>query len=291
MPNNRLAPIDALFNQSRDAIAKEWIDDVMREWSRKYPNLMSVDDVRRQMNDMLRELAHVFRDHPGDEPPHIASNAPLAVLATEFTASRAKLGFRPTDTAHYLIALTHVLSRHLVHLVDISQTDLAASLAAVDDVLDHLVLLTMEAFVEARERIIAQQSLSLVELSSPVVRLWEQIILLPLVGIIDTVRARQFTEKLLEAIARYEALVTIIDVTGVPVFDTGVARHIMKAIEAAQLLGTRIVLTGLSPEGAQTLTKLNVVFAGVTSRASLRAGMAEALRLVGKRIVAVEVAA
>ncbi|MBK6999972.1 MAG: STAS domain-containing protein [Rhodoferax sp.] len=291
MPSNRLAPIGILFNQSRDAIAKEWIDDVMREWSRKYPNLMSVDDVRRQMNDMLRELAHVFRDHVGDEPPHIASNAPLAVLATEFTASRAKLGFRPTDTAHYLIALKHVLSRHLVHLVDISQMDLAACLAAVDDVLDHLVLLTMEAFVEARERIIAQQSLSLVELSSPVVRLWEQIILLPLVGIIDTVRARQFTEKLLEAIARYEALVTIIDVTGVPVFDTGVARHIMKAIEAAQLLGTRIVLTGLSPEGAQTLTKLNVVFAGVTSRASLRAGMAEALRLVGKRIVAVEVAA
>lgn len=291
MPSNRLAPIDALFNQSRDAIAKEWIDDVLREWGRKYPDLVSDDDVRRQMGDLLRELARLFRDHTGEAPPRITVDAPLAILAAALTASRAKLGFRPTDTAHYIIALKNVLNRHLVHLVDSGQMDLAACLSAVDDVLDHLVLLTMEAFVEARERVIAQQSLSLVELSSPAVRLWEQIILLPLVGVIDTVRARQFTEKLLEAIARYEALVTIIDVTGVPVFDTGVARHIMKAIESAQLLGTRVVLTGLSPEGAQTLTKLNVVFAGVTSRASLRAGMAEALRLIGQRIVAIEGAA
>lgn len=291
MPSNRLAPIDALFNQSRDAIAKEWIDDVLREWGRKYPDLTNDDAARRQMGDLLRELARLFRDHTGEAPPRITVDAPLAVLAAALTAGRAKLGFRPTDTAHYIIALKNVLNRHLVHLVDSSQMDLAACLAAVDDVLDNLVLLTMEAFVEARERIIAQQSLSLVELSSPVVRLWEQIILLPLVGVIDTVRARQLTEKLLEAIARYEALVTIIDVTGVPVFDTGVARHIMKTIEAAQLLGTRIVLTGLSPDGAQTLTKLNVAFAGVTSRASLRAGTAEALRLIGKRIVAIEGAA
>lgn len=291
MPSNRIAPIGVLFNQSREAIAQEWIDEILREWNRKYPNLMSIDEVRRQMNDLLRELARLFRDHVDDTPPHIAANSPLAQLATELSTSRAKLGFRPTDTAHYIIALKNVLNRHLVHLVDSGPMDLAACLAAIDDVFDHLVLLTMEAFVETRERIIAQQSLSLVELSSPVVRLWEQIILLPLVGVIDTVRARQFTEKLLEAIARYEALVTIIDVTGVPVFDTGVARHIMKTIEAAQLLGTRIVLTGLSPEGAQTLTKLNVVFTGVTSRSSLRAGVAEALRLVGKRIVVNEVAA
>ena len=171
--------------------------------------------------------------------------------------------------------------------IDGNQLDLAASLTAIDDVLDKLSLMTFDAYVETRERIIAQQSLSLVELSSPVVRLWDQIILLPLVGVIDTIRARQFTERLLDAISRYEALVTIIDITGVPVFDTGVAKHIMKAVEAAQLLGTRIIMTGLSAEGAQTLTKLNVVFSNVTSRSSLRSGVAEALLQTGRRIVAV----
>ena len=110
--------------------------------------------------------------------------------------------------------------------------------------------------------------------------------MLPLVGVIDTVRARHFTERMLEAITFHEASVTIIDVTGVPVFDTSVARHIMKAIDAAQLLGSRIVMTGISPEGAQTLAKLNISFNNVISRATLRAGVAEALKMVGRRVVA-----
>ena len=285
MPSNRLAPIGALLNQHRETIAQEWMDEVLRGWGLKYPDVMQHADVRQQMGLLLHELAVLFRDHGSDTPPVIDSDSPLAEFAVQLSSSRAKLGFRATDTASYLITLKNVLTRHLARTVDGGHMDLAACLMAVDDVLDHLVLLTMDAFVEARERVISQQSLSLIELSSPAVRLWEQIILLPLVGVIDTMRARQFTERLLEAISRYEALVTIIDVTGVPVFDTGVARHIMKAGEAAQMLGTRIVLTGLSPEGAQTLTKLNVAFEGVTSRATLRAGVAEALAMVGKRIV------
>lgn len=284
MPSKRLSPIAFLLNQQRDVIAQEWMDEVLRDWTRKYPDVMQASDVQTQMARLLHELATLFYDHAGDQPPAISADGALAAFAVELSSSRARLGFRATDTANYLIKLKNVMTRHLVLAVDGNQVDLAACLAAMDEVLDCLVLLTMEAFVEARERVISQQSLSLLELSSPAVRLWEQVILLPLVGLIDTVRARQFTERLLETIARYEALVTIIDVTGVPVFDTGVARHIMKAVEAAQLLGTRIVLTGLSPEGAQTLTKLNVGFAGVLSRATLRAGVAEALAMVGKRI-------
>lgn len=285
MPSNRLAPIGVLLNQHREAIAQEWMDEVLRGWVSKYPEVLQHADVRHQMGQLLHELAALFGEHDSDTPPVIDGESPLADFAVRLSSSRAKLGFRATDTASYLITLKNILARHLARTVDSGQIDLVACLLAVDDVLDHLVLLTMDAFVEARERVISQQSLSLIELSSPAVRLWEQVILLPLVGVIDTMRARQFTERLLEAISRYEALVTVIDVTGVPVFDTGVARHIMKAVEAAQMLGTRIVLTGLSPEGAQTLTKLNVAFAGVTSRATLRAGVAEALAMVGKRIV------
>lgn len=286
MSSSRIAPIGILLSQDRAAIANEWIEDVLHAWSRKYPNLIEAAEIRLQMDKLLTELAQLFSAHTGDEPPEIQTGTTLAELAIELSISRAKLGFRPTDTAHYIITLKNVITSHLIRLVDSNQQDLAACLAAVDDVLDRLSLMTFEAYVETRERIITQQSLSLMELSSPVVKLWDQIILMPLVGIIDTVRARKFTENMLESISRHEALVTIIDVTGVPVFDTGVAKHIIKAVEAAQLLGTRIVMTGLSPEAAQTLTKLNVVFANVTSRASLRAGVAEALQLVGKRIIA-----
>ncbi|HEX5391703.1 MAG TPA: STAS domain-containing protein [Rhodocyclaceae bacterium] len=286
MSNHRLASIVTLLNRDREAVLQEWADIVLRSWSRQYPNLVSQDEIRQQMGRLLHELASLFSAHNSDAAPEIRMGSPLADLAVDLSVSRAKLGFRPTDTAQYVIALKNVLTGRLVRAMSDNPADLPDCIATVDDVLDRLSLMTFDAYVETRERIIAQQSLSLVELSSPVVRLWDQVILLPLVGIIDTVRARQFTERLLESISRYEAQVTVIDVTGVPVFDTGVAKHIMKAVDAAQLLGSRIIITGLSPEGAQTLTKLNVGFNNVISRASLRAGVAEALKLVGRKVVA-----
>ena len=287
MPEKRLAPILALLSGDRETLAREWLDDVLRVWSRKYPNLVTSEEMRQQMERLLGALATLFDQPPGEALPEIDADSELGLLAGELSGSRARLGFTPTDTALYVISLRNVLTRHLIRAAGHDPAELGSCLAAVDDVLDRLSLMTFQAYVEVRERIIAQQSMSLVELSSPVVRLWDQVLLVPLVGVIDTVRARQFTERMLAAITRYEATVTILDVTGVPVFDTGVARHIMKAIDAAQLLGSRIVLTGLSPEAAQTLTKLNINFANVISRASLRAGVAEALQLVGRRIVAV----
>jgi rsbT co-antagonist protein RsbR len=288
MATKALSPIDTLLTQHRSAIAQEWLTDVMVIWNRHYPGLVSEGELRQQTNRLLDELASTFAAHSGNTPPDIAAEGALATTARELSVSRAKAGFKPADTAHYVIALKNVITGRLVSELSQSPADLAACLTAVDDVLDRLSLLTFEAYVEAREKIITQQSLSLMELSTPVIRLWDQVLILPLIGVIDTLRARQFTERLLEAITRYEATVTIIDVTGVPVLDTSVARHIMKTVDAAQLLGTRIVMTGISPEGAQTLTKLGVSFAGVTSRATLRAGVAEALQMIGRRIVSVK---
>jgi rsbT co-antagonist protein RsbR len=287
MATKALVPIDTLLTQHRAAIAQEWLTDVMVIWNRHYPGLVREDELRAQVSRLLDELASAFAAHSGNTPPDIAADGALATTARELSASRAKAGFKPADTAHYVIALKNVLTGRLVRELSQSPSELAACLTAVDDVLDRLSLLTFEAHVETREKIIAQQSLSLMELSTPVIRLWDQVLILPLIGVIDTLRARQFTERLLEAITRYEATVTIIDVTGVPVLDTSVARHIMKTVDAAQLLGTRIVMTGISPEGAQTLTKLGVSFTGVTSRATLRAGVAEALKMIGRRIVTV----
>lgn len=282
-----LAPINTLLVEHRASIGAQWLSYVQAVWNRRYPGLMSESELRLQVDRLLDELAAAFAHHDGEIAPDIAVDGPLAEIARELSASQARAGFKPVDTAQYVIALKNVITPHLVRQLYDSPAELAACLSAVGDVLDRLSLLTFDSFVEARERVIVRQSLSLVELSTPVIRLWDQVLLLPLVGVIDTMRARQFTERLLEAITRFEAAVTIIDVTGVPVFDTGVARHIMKTVDAAQLLGTRMVLTGISPEGAQTLTKLGVSFAGVTSRASLRSGVAEALKLVGLRVVAV----
>jgi len=288
MPSKTLLPIETLLTGNLESIVEEWVTEVGQAWGRRYLDLISVTELKLQAVSLLAELGTLFAGHDGDGSPQIAPESILARTAAELSASRAKLGFRPADTAQYLLLLKNVLTKRLFQAVSGDPAQLIVCLSALDDVLGRLSLLTFESYVETRERLIAQQSLSLLELSSPAIRLWDEVILLPLIGVIDTIRARQFTERLLEAIARHEATVTIIDVTGVPVFDTGVARHIMKAIDAAQLLGARIVMTGLSPEGAQTLTKLGIHFANVTSRASLRAGIAEALLMIGRRVTPVE---
>jgi rsbT co-antagonist protein RsbR len=282
--NNHALFISNLLQQHRPEIYAQWMIDVRRIWTHQAHAVIGDVDVRYQPDAILTELSHVFSMYNGDAAMDIGGHGSLAEVARELSSDLAQKGVKTQDITYYVIALKNVLTQQLVLNLTESSAQVIDCLRVIDDVLDRLSLLTFEAFVEARERVIVQQSLSLLELSTPVILLWNNVLLLPLVGVIDTVRARHFTERLLEFIAKHEAAVTIVDVTGVPVFDTSVARHIMKAIDAANLLGSRIVMTGISPEGAQTLTKLGINFSNVISRATLRAGVAEALNLVGRRI-------
>jgi len=134
------------------------------------------------------------------------------------------------------------------------------------------------------EETIVQQDQAIAELSTPVIQVWQGIIMMPLIGVIDTMRAQQMIERLLEAIVEFEASVAIMDVTGVPLIDTSVARHLLKAVEATKMMGAEVIITGFSPEAAQTLVALNVNFDALRTRGSLRAGIADAFALIGKQI-------
>ena len=136
----------------------------------------------------------------------------------------------------------------------------------------------------AREEI-ERQTAVMMEMSTPVIRLWQNIVLVPLIGVLDTNRSVQMNERLLTAISEEGASVAILDVTGVPVIDTAVARHIITTVDSAKILGAQVVVTGFSPDAAQTLAQLGVDFSHLRTRGSLKAGVADALRLVGTRLV------
>jgi rsbT co-antagonist protein RsbR len=137
---------------------------------------------------------------------------------------------------------------------------------------------------EKLERRVVEQERSILELSTPVVKLWDEIVLLPLIGVVDTARAQQMIESLLAAIVRANARVVVLDITGVPSVDTSVAQHLIKSVAAAKMLGAEVIVTGVSPEAAQTLVKLCVDLSSMRTRGSLRAGLAEALSLTGRRV-------
>ncbi len=138
---------------------------------------------------------------------------------------------------------------------------------------------------EKLERRVAEQERSILELSTPVVKLWEEIVLLPLIGVVDTERAQQLIEALLNAIVETQSRVVILDITGVPGIDTSVAQHLIKSVAAARMLGADVIVTGVSPEAAQALVKLGVDLGGMRTRGTLRTGLAEALCLVSKQVV------
>jgi PAS domain S-box-containing protein len=142
-----------------------------------------------------------------------------------------------------------------------------------------------EALRAAQEAIIAQQSRAIEERSTPVLQVWDEVLILPLVGTVDTGRAQQILENLLESIVRTQASVVILDITGVPVIDTAVANHLLEAIGAAKTIGTEVIVTGVSPHNAQTLTKLRVDLSKIITKNSLQRGLAAALALTGHRVV------
>jgi rsbT co-antagonist protein RsbR len=196
---------------------------------------------------------------------------------------RAEEGL-PYDTLVVaFMALERTLARHIPPIY--------RDETAIHEVRDALLRLgfiqqvgTANAYLEGKEETIRAQQQAMLALSTPVVELWQGVLALPLVGTIDTARARQITQRLLRTIRDTQARVVILDITGVPLVDTGVANHLMKTIAAARLLGARGVIVGISPEIADTLVSLNVEFAGIETYFSLRQGLEAALRQLGMHV-------
>ncbi|WP_412851655.1 STAS domain-containing protein [Ectothiorhodospira shaposhnikovii] len=273
----------------RDEILAEWFAEWLPADNSGQPGWASPAQTRHIMQTLFDQILSALTTAPPDQLPDLDEQAPLCVHLRHLAAEQARNPEQATDPLRLLFSLRQLLLRHVTAWDRKSETlSMAEPMLRLDRYFDRIALFAFNSILSLRDRHISEQNLSLMELSTPVLRLWHQILLLPLVGIIDTGRARQIADHLLEAIARHEARVTVIDLTGVPIIDTSVAQHIMKTIDAARLLGSRVVLTGISPEGAQTLTKLGIRFGDVICRASLRAGIAEALMITGKRITAME---
>jgi rsbT co-antagonist protein RsbR len=207
-------------------------------------------------------------------------------ILTELSASRAQQGFSPADTAMFVFSLKQPLFVRLRQEFASDPQGLADQMWNATQLIDRLGLFTTEAFQKSREDVIARQQRELLELSTPVVELWDGILALPLIGTLDSSRTQVVMESLLEKIVETGAAIAIIDITGVPTVDTLVAQHLMKTVAAARLMGADCIISGIRPQIAQTIVHLGVDLSAVTTKASLADAFAVALKRSGLRVEA-----
>jgi rsbT co-antagonist protein RsbR len=211
--------------------------------------------------------------------------ARLRQILSEVSRTRAQQGFSPTDTARFVFSLKEPLFERIRAFHTSDPAALAADTWAMSTVLDRLGLHTTELYQKSRDEVIMRQQEEIAELSTPVVKLWEGVLALPLIGTLDSARTQVVMENLLQSIVDTGSAIAIIDITGVPTVDTLVAQHLLKTISAARLMGADCIISGIRPQIAQTMVHLGVEL-NVVSKASLADAFGLALRRTGRKVVA-----
>jgi rsbT co-antagonist protein RsbR len=205
-------------------------------------------------------------------------------LLSELSRSRALLGFSPTETATFVFSFKRPLFDELQQRFGDDGGSLSDALWLATRLIDALGLFTAEAFLRSREDVIRRQQEELIELSTPVVKLWAGVVAVPLIGTLDSARTQVVMESLLERIVETDSTIAIIDITGVPTVDTLVAQHLLKTVAAARLMGADCIVSGIRPQIAQTIVHLGLDLSEVTTKASLADAVVVALDRTGYQI-------
>jgi rsbT co-antagonist protein RsbR len=270
MVDGSQARMAEFLRASQSQILDQWTAAAGRGTSGR----ISDAELRRELDEILTLVVASLTG--ADE----AADGQLRAVLQELSRSRARHGFSPTETASAVFALKEAA----YHLLG-GSPDLIAEYLVFSRYVDDLGLQTFETFVATRERIIADQAESMLELSTPVVKLWDGIIAVPLVGTLDSARTQLVMEKMLEALVDSGAEHAVIDITGVPTVDTEVAQHLLKTVVAARLMGADCIITGIRPQIAYTIVSLGIEFGDVLTKQSLADGLAYALDRSGLKVV------
>jgi rsbT co-antagonist protein RsbR len=235
-------------------------------------------ELERAFRDLLGALSKAV-SVAGPDVGNEAYGEARALLA-ELSRDRARRGFTPSETAVSVFALKDALFELAVEAGEPSSVIIAASRWV-----DALGLLTIDSYVRAREEVITEQSEQLLELSTPVVKLWDGVVAVPLVGTLDSARTQIVMEKLLQTLVDTGSEHAIIDITGVPAVDTEVAQHLLKTVVAARLMGAEATISGIRPQIAQTIVALGIEFGDIPTKATLADALLHALRGSGVEVV------
>lgn len=281
MSNNGKGLPEVLANHEADLLA-DWI----KEQAAVAPlraGTIGETELRDQSKEFLSLLKAAVKDGSLDDIQGARWSGVRGMLS-DLSRSRDVQGFSPSETASFVFSLKKPLFDWLRREFSKDPDALAELTWTATQLLDNLGLYTTEVHQKSREEIIARQQQEMLELSTPVVKLWEGILVLPMIGTLDSARTQVVMESLLQRIVEMGSSIAIIDITGVPMVDTLTAQHLLKTVTAARLMGAECIISGIRPQIAQTIVHLGVDLGDITTKASLADAFAIALERTGRAV-------
>lgn len=280
-----MSAFQQVIKSNETAILSGWLHEMAT--STRRTDLMSDANFKQQASELLALFT---------EASQLSSDVQSAAFTStreflkDMAKSRMEQGFTPAETALFVLSLKQPIFNALRDELKSTPLELITEIWTSGNLLDKLSMLTVTSAVEFRELTIQRQQEEMLELSTPVVKLWDGILALPLIGTLDSARTQVVMESLLTAIVETNSQVAIIDITGVPTVDTLVAQHLVKTMTAARLMGADCYLSGIRPAIAQTIVHLGIDLTDIQTKAKLSDAFASALQRLGKTVTSVKTA-
>jgi rsbT co-antagonist protein RsbR len=274
--------LPTLLERDAEALLEAWMQEQTSSALR--PDLISEPELREESRSVLQAIVQAVKAGAGSDVSGAGWSDVRSLLA-DVSAGRARRGFSPTETAVFVFSLKKPVFNALQAELKGDPDALVVELWTATELLDRLGLFTTEAYQRTRDSVIRRQQQELMELSTPVIKLWDGVLAVPLIGTLDSARTQVVMEALLAEIVATGASIAIMDITGVPTVDTLVAQHLLKTISAARLMGADVMISGIRPQIAQTMVHLGVNLQDVVTKGTLADAVALALRSAGYTVV------
>jgi len=264
----------------------DWLKEQKADIAGKGNSLLRESELRDQCKEFLSLLREAARSDSLSEIQN-ASWAAVRSFLGDLSRSRGLQGFSPSETASFVFSVKKPIFALLRRELNKEPLTLVEETQSSSELLDKLGLYTTEVYQKAREEVIVRQQQEMLELSTPVVKLWDGILALPMIGTLDSSRTQIVMESLLQRIVETGSAIAIIDITGVPTVDTLTAQHLLKTVTAARLMGAECIISGIRPQIAQTIVHLGVDLGDVATKATLADAFAVALERSGRKVTRV----
>lgn len=268
MQENNIAQI--LSKRRKDTL-QSWIDNQVEDPALR-EDLMSNEELRNQSEELLDAFVRAVKSGNLEDISR-QEYQPIIDILSGISLSRAHTGFSPRETATYVLSLKKAIIRILQEEMKNEPGLLVNEIIKISELLDSLSLITVETYIKGREEVIMRQNSEINEISTPVIRVWEGILALPIIGTLDSERTQVVMENLLQEIVNTGSNIAILDISGVPTVDTLVAQHLIKTVNATRLMGAECIISGIKPEIAQTIVHLGIDLEGIQTKASLAAAL------------------